>query len=307
MNKDSATTIMGSVLVTGVNGFVGKHLVRELARSNITVLGVGRETEADSQIADLLDEYHMVDLTKEWPETQEVDAVIHLAGLAAVGPSFERPQDYITLNSAMVTHMAEYYLGQAKKPRLVVIGSGAVYDSHQPMPLSEESAISFNSPYTVSKILVENQCAYYRERGLDCIIVRPFNHIGPGQLEGFLIPDVIAQLRAGDKISVGNITTKRDYTDVRDIAKAYRLIATAANLYHHTYNACSGISHSGEEIVEQLKILAGKPEATVVIDQSKIRPTDAPDIYGDAGALKADTGWVPEIELAQTLADCIGN
>lgn len=303
MSKDSAT----SVIVTGVNGFVGKHLARELTENGIAVIGIGREPVADSEIADVLSEYVIADLTQTWPEVGAVDAVIHLAGLAAVGPSFERPQEYINLNSAMITNLGEFYLTQETKPRLVVVSSGAVYDSSQPMPLTEDSALDLNSPYTVSKVLVENQCAYYRKRGLDCIIARPFNHIGPGQLEGFLVPDVIAQLQKGNEVRVGNIGTKRDYTDVRDVARAYRLLATTPNLYHQIYNVCSGTSRSGEEIITLIKAVMKKPEATVAVDQSKVRPTDAPDIYGSAEALKADTGWVPEIPFETTLTDCVGN
>lgn len=292
------------ITVTGVNGFVGKHLVRELHQNGAAIIGVGREPKADSEIKDLLSSYVVADLAQQWPETEAVDAVIHLAGLAAVGPSFEHPQDYLNLNSAMVTNMAEHYLHQASKPRLIVVSSGAVYGADQPMPLTESSAIDFNSPYTVSKVLVENQCAYYRKRGLDCVIARPFNHFGPGQMEGFLVPDVIAQLKQGDKITVGNITTKRDYTDVRDVARAYRLLATIPNLYHQIYNVCSGTSRSGEEIVAAIRTAMSKPEAEVIVDQSKVRPTDAPDIYGDAGALKADAGWFPEIPLETTIKDC---
>ena len=293
------------VAVAGVNGFVGKHLVRELVNNGIRVVGIGRELNADSDIAEIITEYIPVDLTVQWPGIGQIDAIINLAGLAAIGPSFERPQQYISLNSAMITNMAEYYLVQPSKPRIIIISSGAIYDPDQAMPLTESSAIGFSSPYAVSKVLAENQCNYYRNRGLDCIIVRPFNHIGPGQLGGFLVPDVIAQLKNGDSLTVGNITTKRDYTDVRDIVKAYRMLATVPKLNHVIYNACSGTSVSGQEIVETLQKILGKIDVKVSVDHSKIRPTDPADIYGDATALKSDTNWSPEISLEQTLADCV--
>jgi len=294
------------IAITGVNGFVGKHLTRELAKNDISVIGIGREATVDSQISGLLSDYFVADLSQKWPELPNVDAVIHLAGLAAVAPSFDDPQSYIAVNSSMVTHMAEYYLEVNKKPRLLVVSSGAIYDPDQAMPLTEASTVGFSSPYAVSKILVENQCRYYRTRGLDCVIVRPFNHIGPGQLGGFLVPDVIKQLQSGESLTVGNITTKRDYTDVRDIAHAYYLLATAPTLNHVVYNACAGTSVSGEDIVERLKQLTHKQNAQVKVDQSKIRPTDPADIYGDASALTADTGWVPKISLEQTLTDTVG-
>lgn len=294
-----------NICITGINGFVGKHLAREFKSSGAEVIGIGREEDVESEIKVVVAKYLSVDLVKEWSPIGPVDSVVHLAGLAAVGPSFDSPQTYIEVNSAMITNMCEYYLKQDKKPRIIVVSSGAIYDPNQPMPLSEDSKIGLTSPYAVSKILVEKQCEYYRNRGLDCIVVRPFNHIGPGQSEGFLVPDVIKQLRLGDTITVGNISTKRDYTDVRDIVRAYRLLATTPNLNHSIYNACSGVSTSGEKIVSLLKSALDKPDAEVVIDQNKIRPTDPADIYGDHSRLSIDTGWQPEYTLEQTLADII--
>ena len=307
MNEHTEQNKLQRIVITGVNGFVGKHLVRELKNNDIAVIGVGRETQIHSELEGLLESYHQIDLAQDWPEIPNVDAVIHLAGLAAVGPSFDEPQLYININSAMVTHMAEYYLNQGQKPRLIVVSSGAIYDSKQPMPLKETGAIGYNSPYAVSKVLVENQCTYYRKRGLDCIIVRPFNHIGPGQLPGFLVPDVIEQLKKGDAVKVGNITTKRDYTDVRDIARAYRLLATAPTLNHTIYNACSGRSVVGEEIVATLLKVSGNEDLEVVTDESKFRPTDDIDIYGDSSRLQQDTGWKPEKSLPDTLLDSWNN
>ena len=303
MNELADQKKLQRIVITGVNGFVGKHLVRELRNYDIAVIGVGRETEIHPELEGLLESYHQIDLAQDWPEIPNVDAVIHLAGLAAVGPSFDDPQLYININSAMVTHMAEYYLKQKQQPRLIVVSSGAIYDSKQPMPLKESGAIGYNSPYAVSKVLVENQCAYYRKRGLDCIIVRPFNHIGPGQLPGFLVPDVIQQLRDKEAVKVGNITTKRDYTDVRDIVVAYRLLATVPVLHYTIYNACSGKSIVGEEIVSTLLKVSGYEEIEVLTDESKFRPTDDMDIFGDNTRLTEDTGWKPEKTLEGTLID----
>ncbi len=297
---------MTQIVITGVNGFVGKHLTRELVSHDITVIGIGREPEIDKELIDVVSDYIPVDLASSWPGTGSVDAVIHLAGLAAVGPSFDHPQDYININSALITNMAEYFLWAGHKPRLLIVSSGAIYDPNQSLPLTEESRIGMNSPYAVSKVLVENQCEYYRNRGLDCIVVRPFNHIGPGQTGGFLIPDVLEQLKSGETVTVGNISTKRDYTDVRDIARAYRLLATTPGLQHTLYNACSGKSTSGEEIVDRLKTALSKSSAKVFVDQTKVRPTDPIDIYGDCSRLMADTGWKPKFTLEQTLADIIG-
>ncbi len=300
---------MKTILVTGVNGFVGKHLVRELTSEKHQVIGVGREETAHPEISSLLSDYLYQDIAKAWPKvTAPVDAVINLAGLAAVGPSFEQPQLYLDINSAIVTNIGEYYLKQDHKPRIVLISSGTIYSPDQPMPISEESVLGVNSPYTISKITNETQAEYYRSRGLDIVIARPFNHTGPGQLGGFLVPDLTHKLKnidASNKVRVGNLKTKRDYTDVRDVARAYHLLATTPKLNFPIYNVCSGQSHSGEEILAMLKNIIGLKNIKVEVDQSKIRPNDPVDIFGSSQRLTEDTGWKPGIGLEKTLKDCL--
>jgi len=245
------------VIISGINGFVGRHLAREMHGAGMSIVGVGQDAEIDSTISEIVSEYHQAELTERWPDIPNVKAVIHLAGLAAVGPSFDNPQTYINANSSMVTNLCEYYVKQDAKPRVVIVSSGAIYNSNQPMPIAEDGEIGFSSPYAVSKILNENQVAYYRNRGLDCVVARPFNHIGPGQNQGFILPDFygrLSSLENGEQtISIGNIETRRDYTDVRDIARAYGKIALAPALKYSVYNICSGVSLSGVEIFTELK------------------------------------------------------
>ncbi len=305
MSRESHHT----VAVTGVNGFVGKHLARELAGNDISVVGIGQEDRVHDDIAGDVDRYHQANLTEAWPIKGKVDAVIHLAGLAAVRPSFDRPQEYINTNSAMIVQMAQYYIRSgAPSPRFIVVSSGAVYSPDQDMPLTEDADLGLSSPYVVSKLLVENLCASYRglNHGLDFVVARPFNHIGPGQGGDFLVPDVIGQLREGlDEIMVGNIETRRDYTDVRDVVAAYRELATAIDLKHRTYNVCSGRSVAGKDIIDALKKIMGKESAQVKVDKNRVRPTDPADVVGDSSRLQADTGWEPTIPLQQTLEDCV--
>ncbi len=297
------------IVITGVNGFVGKHLVNELSGSGFAVVGVDRADGPDQSIASILDSFISADLAEGWPEINDVTSVIHLAGLAAVGPSFDDPQSYLTINSSILTHMAEFYLKSETKPRIIVVSSGAIYDSTSPMPLTEESPVGHNSPYALSKILNELQCDYYRSRGLDCVIARPFNHIGPGQKAGFLVPDLYEQLlkakSTGEDLKVGNLQTQRDYTDVRDVVRAYRLLATTEKLDHSLYNICSSTSVAGEEILKLLQKTTATKDVAVVADPSKIRPNDAQNIVGDNSLIKNDTGWQPEIALEQTIADFV--
>jgi GDP-4-dehydro-6-deoxy-D-mannose reductase len=293
--------------VTGINGFVGHHLAKELHDKNTDVVGIGTDAELTEKNKQNVVNYIKSDLTQEWPELEKVDSVIHLAGLAAVGPSFDNPQLYINANSSMVTNMCEYYLRQEYKPRIILVSSGTVYDSNQPMPLSEDSPVSFNSPYSVSKVLNENQAEYYRKRGLDIIVARPFNHIGPGQMKGFLLPDLTESLMNSDDIIVGNLATKRDYTDVRDVVRAYRLLSITKKLGAATYNICSGKSIQGYEILDEIKSKLNKTHVNVSVDESKIRPTDPQDIYGDSSKLRADTGWEPVYNIKDTISDFIDN
>lgn len=298
------------VVITGINGFVGHHLARALAQQQAEVVGISQDSEVSEKLRDIVTEYHQADLIAAWPEIENVDAVIHLAGLAAVGPSYDKPQLYINANSAMVTNLCEYYLTQDKKPRILVISSGAIYDSTQPLPITEDSKIGFSSPYAVSKILTENQCDYYRARGLDCVVVRPFNHIGPGQAPGFILPDFykrLSETEDGSTIKVGNVNTKRDYTDVRDIVAAYTKLALAPNLQYKLYNVCSGKSLSGKEILDQLKQAMGKTGVTFEIDPALVRPTDIMDIYGDASRLQNELDWHPMHSIEQTIKDYVAD
>ena len=287
---------MVRVAVTGINGFVGRHLAAELADNGISVVGIGIEPAAAAAV----DSYVQADLVAAWPAIGSVDAVIHLAGLAAVGPSFEDPQRYITVNSSILTHMAEAFLGSTT--RVVLVSSGAIYDGKQALPLTESSSVAINSPYAISKILNENQAAYYGSRGLDFIVARPFNHIGPGQGPGFLLPDLAASLDQS-VIRTGDLSTRRDYTDVRDVARAYQLLATRPQLAHHTYNICSGVSRSGNDILAALATAAGRDDIRTEIDPARLRPNDPVDVVGDNSRLRQDTGWEPAFSIEETVAD----
>jgi len=297
------------VIVSGVNGFVGHHVARELHNDGAYVVGIGRDKEVDADIYESVDEYHQADLTKDWPETSKAKAIIHLAGLAAVGPSFNNPQLYYEVNTSIVTNLCENYLKQDYRPRIIIVSSGAVYDSNQPMPINENGKTDHSSPYAISKVFNEKQAAFYRSQGLDCVIVRPFNHIGPGQSEGFILPDLYSRLdtliETNECITAGNLENRRDYTDVRDIAKAYGKLALAPTLMHNTYNICSSVSISGKEILNELEEAMNLKKVNCKIDKSLIRPTDPQEIIGDASRLRDELGWEPKISIHQTVVDFV--
>lgn len=298
------------LVVTGVDGFVGRHLARIATESGLDVLGISRNPEPDPDLLSSLTSYACADLRREWPQSVPEDAdVVHLAGLAAVGPSFDRPQDYIDGNSAMVTNMCEGLVAKGFTGRVVGVSTGAVYAQNEgEAARTERDAIAFTSPYVVSKILVENQLAYYSRRGLRTVVARPFNHIGPRQGPGFLLPDLLRQQRSSPPdgpLRVGNLATRRDYTDVRDVARAYIALATAPELAHDVYNVASGTARSGLEILEALSAALGRPTPSLEVDESLIRATDPPIIVGDASRLRSDTGWSPRVPFSTTIADTV--
>lgn len=301
----------GRVLVTGVNGFVGVHLVRDLVDRGMSVVGLGRDSAPASGLASFLDEYVTADMGAAPVDCSTADHVVHLAGLSAVGASFNAPQKYITLNTAMVTNLLEPMLAMARPPKVLIVSSGAVYDSDQSMPISESGAVAATSPYVISKLAVENLARYYARRGINTVIVRPFNHAGPGQRSGFIIPDLAAAAvgaaASGTPLKVGNLETARDYTDVRDIAAAYSLILTAETAPGITLNVCSGTPRTGHEVLDAIVGALGLGGLEIEVDPSRIRPTDPPLITGNAAKVHAMSGWRPTRSFSQTVADVVAD
>ena len=303
---------MRTILITGVNGFVGKHLAKELKSQNHRVIGTGTDSKIDPSIIDCVDAYiGKCDLTDKDAVSSlplgDVDAVINLAGLASIGASFKNSAGYLLTNVKVHTVLLERAIARKLTgTRFLSISTGAIYDPHQPMPISESGLLAnAGSPYAQSKIAMEKELADYRNKGLDVVIARPFNHIGPGQLPGFLLPDLIDQVLNRSEVVVGDLSTRRDYTDVRDVVKAYVFLATAPELDTNLCNICSGKSISGQEMLDLIFELSGRPKKPVRIGESLLRPNDPTEIYGDNSLLRKMSGWQPEIPLKKTIADCL--
>lgn len=297
------------IAVTGATGFVGKAMVQHLAESGYQIVGISERPTPPASIERSLSDYICADLTGGWPDTGPVAGVVHLAGLAAVQPSFGRPQDYLNINSSMVTRLFEYALQTQWRGRAIVVSSGAIYgnaDCSKNQGFNESCPPAATSPYVVSKLLVEIQTEYYRRQGIDAIVVRPFNHIGPGQARGFIVPDLtakVAEWQHGTAITVGSLDSFRDYTDVRDIVRAYSLLLEQPSPSETTYNVCSGSAHSGWEILTAICETLGSPiPPTTVITERAIDPQV---ITGDAQRLKRETGWEPKFSLKESIRDFI--
>lgn len=305
MNKKSQT-----ILVTGVNGFVGEHLVRELISQGHTVLGADRRTEPKPYIREVVSRYFPGDLLNQrhtdslpW---NEIDTVIHLAGLAAVGPSFDNPELYKKVNIGLLETLLTAAETAQTAPRFISVSTGALYAPSESQ-ITEDSELAMTSPYAESKHESEKLLQEWRGEGFkDSVSVRPFNHIGPGQGPGFLVPDIGFQIKDAPKgatITVGNIETSRDYTDVRDVVRAYRLLAEAESLTHDTYNVCSGVARTGTDMLTALKIAMKREDITIETDPAKFRPTDNMYVCGSAKRLQEDTGWETQISIEKTLQD----
>ena len=301
-----------TALITGSGGFVGPHLARELLAHGWRVVGVDHAerpadlpAEVDHRRLDLLDPEAVATLPR-------ADAVVHLAGLSSVPESFREPQRYLAVNTGLVTTLGEELLRRGDPVRWLVVSTGALYDARAPQPLDEDAPLACASPYAVSKAATELQVDYYVRRGLDAVVVRPFNHIGPGQRPGFLLPDLVRGLldahATGEPMRVGDLTTARDYTDVRDVCRAYRLLLEAPALPTdrvRRVNVASGRPTTGRRLLELAAQAAGVPVPAVVVDPDRLRPTDAATIAGDASALHAATGWEPVVPLERTVADVV--
>lgn len=291
--------------MTGADGFVGTHVVNLAVEEGHEVHAIYR---SDPQFprSDLAGQW-AGDLTQEWPIEETPDGVIHLASLAAVGRSFETPQEYIAANTAIMTNLGEALLRRAApRPRVIVISTGALYAASDG-PCDEDRELAMTSPYAVSKAAVELQCQYYRSRGLEIIVARPFNHIGPGQARGFIVPDLVESLAAlpeGEALTVGNLDSRRDYTDVRDVARAYVDLLSATQV-QSLYNVASGTSISGREILEAICRRLGRDVPSLVLDQSRLRPNDPSEIVGDASRLRHDLGWIPRIPFETSVRDFV--
>lgn len=297
------------VLVTGATGFVGRWLVRELeAAGHDAVAAPG------SAALDVTDELAVARLIA----SVEPDAVAHLAGVS-YGPDARRDPDRAFAVNVGGTEALIAALVAARRPiPLLVAGSSEVYGRPRPgdLPLTEGAPTEPDQPYGRSKLAQERVAlGAAKSHGLSVVVTRSFNHTGPGQRAEFVAPAFARRvLEARDSgartIPVGNVDVRRDFGDVRDVARAYRLLleGSAGGSVGPAVivNVATGRAVAIREILAILCRLAGvDPEP--VIDPALVRPDDPPEMVGDASLLRALTGWVPTIGLERTLADLLAS
>ena len=294
-------------LITGSEGFVGRYLRGELASAGFEVTGVDLRAAEGTLAADLLD-----------PEAAEAavravtpDVIFHLAGQADVGRSWQVPQLTVQLNEIAALNLLEAMRKHCPGSAAVLVGSSDQYGNlrENGVSVTEETPMRPMNPYAVSKVAQEQLGrAYARAYGLRICMTRSFNHGGAGQRTGFMIPDFargIVRVERGEEetLSVGNLASRRDFTHVKDIVRAYRLIAEKGRP-GEVYNVGSGTTWSAGEVLDRMTAMASCP-IPVRQDPARMRPSDTPVICCDHSKLTRDTGWEPVLPLDEILRDTL--
>jgi GDP-4-dehydro-6-deoxy-D-mannose reductase len=285
--------------LTGGTGFVGDWLLRHLSDAGDTCIAPGPEIDVTDPAL------IAADLKAALP-----DVVYHLAALTHVGQSWLEPAETFRVNAMGTLNLLEAAASCEVPPVVVLVSSAEVYG---PAPatetLDEHAELRPVTPYAVSKVAAEFLgLQAFLGRGLRVVRARAFNHVGPGQLDDFVVSAlarrmVEAELHNGGDVQVGNLAASRDFTDVRDVVRAYRLLATNG-VAGEAYNVCSGRAISIAALAAQMAGLLSC-EVRFVQDPDLFRPVEVPVLVGDASKLVAATAWQPTIELVTTLSDVL--
>jgi GDP-4-dehydro-6-deoxy-D-mannose reductase len=285
----------GSVFVTGGTGFAGRHLLALLPDA---------VSPSRSEL-DLLDAGAVRSAVREASPT----VVFHLAALASVRRSWEAPAETLTGNVAMTTHLLEAVRLEAPEATVVVIGSGEVYGPPAALPVEEDAPLRPQNPYAMSKAACDLLAGQYADAfGMRVVRMRPFNHAGPGQSEDYVLGTLTRQVAEAEVagreevlLRTGNPDSARDFTDVRDVARAY---VAAGSLDGGAYNVASGRAVTVRDLIDLVRSATRLPVRHEV-EAARMRAHDVPEVRGSSERLREATGWQPEIPLEQTVADAL--
>ena len=307
------------ILITGAGGFVGRHLAAHLAAAEPGAALIGTTLQPGESVHPAVSESRQIDLC-DYGAVHALladcrpQSIYHLAAQAFVPRSFEDPWETLENNIRAQLNIIQGCLALDIRPRMLVVSSAEIYGAVPPaqLPMDENAPIRPANPYSVSKVAQDMLgLQYHLSHGLPVMRARPFNHIGPGQNARFVAPAFALQIanieNSGGEavIYVGNLAAKRDFTDVRDIVRAYHLIATRGTA-GEAYNIASGKAHSIQSLLETLLTMTDK-DIAVRVDPQRLRPVDVPEIRGDAGKLQRDTGWRPQLTFEETLRDVLAD
>ncbi|MBI4093017.1 MAG: GDP-mannose 4,6-dehydratase [Candidatus Kerfeldbacteria bacterium] len=296
---------MRRALITGINGFVGPHLRRELNHHGYDVFGIGKGFESN-------DRDFGVDITDRRSLRQvcvqvKPDVIFHLAGFSSVAKSWEMPDEAERVNVGGTVMLLDTVSDLRLKPRLLLVSSADVYGRPPELPIPENAKLAPVSPYGRSRV---NQEKLVSTAHCPVIVARSFNHTGPGQTPTFAVPSYVYQaVRVTNgrqtRISVGDLSVVRDLCDVRDIVRAYRLLVEKGRP-GEVYNVCSGLGFELRTVLQSILALLKIDDRVVVADPKLYRRTDIPALIGDPRKIKAEIGWQTAISfLDKTLPDII--
>jgi len=302
------------VLVTGCNGFVARYFVDYFRINKIQADFLGVDVASTCTIEgiaysqmDLMDMQRIKALLSSFQPTH----IAHFASVSSVAQSWEMPVASFTNNTNIFLNIVESVRNLRLSPRILSVGSSEEYGNYpcHAMPLKEDYQLRPGSPYAIARVAQEMISKLYADSyGLEIMMTRSFNHIGPGQREVFAIPSFICQMlkakaEGRTNISVGNIDIVRDFLDVRDVVDAYYKILFFGRK-GEVYNVCRGIGFTLREIIKQIAdFIDFYPE--LIIDPAKVRPTDNQIIIGDPSKLMTELGWRSVIPLETSLLQTV--
>ncbi|WP_422927813.1 GDP-mannose 4,6-dehydratase [Singulisphaera sp. PoT] len=308
------------VLATGITGFVGGHLAEHLIEAGDEVVGLSASGRWPEELAGLSSMVPLERIDLATAGTDELAALLartkpevvyHLAAQSNPQRSVADPRGTWDLNLGGTFTLLEAVKASGLKPRIVLVGSGVCYGNPAPehLPVSEACPLRPNNAYSASKGAADLLgVQHYLSHGTDVVMARPFNHAGPRQASMYVLSALarqVAEVEAGRKarVEVGNLEVVRDFTDVRDVVRAYLILAEKGQP-GEIYNIGTG---QGTKIADALATLTSLTHTPVdvFIDQALVRPVDQPLLIADSSKLRASTGWEPRFSIAQTLEDML--
>lgn len=300
---------MDKVLIFGAGGFVGSYLSQEFLENGYKVYGSDKARgnmlpkEVEYMEANILNSEKIESLIKSIAP----DIIFNLAAISSVGASWNIPQATISINVIGALNIMEAARKIKNRPKIMFIGSSEEYTISD-FPMSENRPLNASNPYGISKVMQEQFAKIYREQyGLKIYCVRPFNHTGIGQKDTFVLPSFCKQVAAIEKtgkpgiIKVGNLTVKRDFSHVKDIVRAYRMIVESDNC-ELIFNIGSGKAYSLGKMLKYI-IDLGTQKIDIEVDQNRFRPTDQPVTCCDHSLITSKLGWEPKYTVFDALKE----
>ena len=298
---------MKTIMVTGSEGFVGSHLIKALDESSYKVVPTCLPQLIPKKGHYIALDILNLDLTLDIVKQHEPDIIFHLAAVSSVAKSFrDRPVVYSTniVGTANVLAAAD---SLSKKVAFYFVSTCELYGGGE--NLSEDAPVVLKNPYAISKYAAELICADYQAAGLDCVVLRPFTHTGPGQAEAFVLPTIARQISEIEKgkraplIELGNIEAKREFLNIGDVVSAYT-IALEKCAPGETYNISVGTGYTISQLVDIFAKLS-KREFDLRVNPKKIRKVDIPVLLGNGSKFSKLTGWSPKVKIEKTIEDLL--